>query len=74
MVDVMILQLNPTIPVVVTSKNNGKGRAIGWIDYSEDHHIYWIVAMDENGEVWTMPNTQIRMQENWSLECVHQKK
>lgn len=62
----MMIQLNPSIPVIVTSKDNAKGTAIGWIDYSEEHNVMWIVAL-ENGEVWCVPNYEIRMQKNWSL-------
>lgn len=61
-----ILQLNPNIPVIVTSKDNRKGRAIGWIDYSEEHDLIWVVALDNN-EVWCVPNPEIRLQNNWSI-------
>jgi hypothetical protein len=60
------IQLNPTIPVVVTSKNNTKGDAIAWLDYSSEHYIIWGVAL-ENGEVWWVPNHEIRMQGNWTM-------
>ena len=59
-----MIQLHTTIPVE-TSK--GKGLAIGWIDYSEEHHLLWIVALDSNGQVWTLPNTEIRLQKNITM-------
>jgi hypothetical protein len=63
----MMLQLNPAIPVIVTSKDNAKGMAVGWVDYSQEHNLIWIVAIDETGEVWCTPNTEIRMQKNWTM-------
>lgn len=61
----MILQLNPTIPVWV--KGKGDGYALGWIDYSQEHDLMWIVAFDETGEVWTIPNPEIRLTCNFSM-------
>ncbi len=63
----MIIQLNPQIPVIVSNKENEKGYAIGWIDYSQEHNLLWIVSMDKSKEVWIVSNKEIRMQENWSL-------
>lgn len=60
-----IIQLDPTVPVWVEC--HGTGQAIGWIDYSQEHHLLWIVAFDETGEVWTLPNTEIRLQSNISM-------
>jgi hypothetical protein len=62
----MITQLNPSIPVLVTSKDNAKGMAIGWVDYSQEHNLIWIVALD-NSEIWCVPNPEIRMQKNWTM-------
>ena len=62
----MMLQLNPTIPVIVTSKDNKKGKAILVTDYSEEHHLMWTVVMDDSGEIWNVPNPEIRVQFNWS--------
>jgi len=62
----MMLQLNPTIPVWV--ENKGKGHAIGWMDYSQEHHLMWIIAFDSTGEIWTFPNPQVRLQANISME------
>lgn len=61
-----MLQLNPCIPVIVTSKDNAKGAAIGWLDYSENHDLIWLVVM-ENCEVWAIPNPEIRLQKNWTM-------
>lgn len=58
-------QLNPTLPVTVEGK--GKGLAFGVIDYSEEHHLIWVVAMNETSEVWCVPNPEIRVQSNWTF-------
>jgi hypothetical protein len=62
----MILQLNPTIPIIrISDKMNGY--AILIIDYSQEHHLLFVCAMD-NGEIWTLNNKEIRVQKNISLE------
>lgn len=61
----MILQLDPPIPVFVVTKNT-KGYAIGWIDYSQEHNLIWVVALD-NGEVWSIQNPDIRLQPNYTM-------
>jgi hypothetical protein len=52
-----LTQLDPTIPVIVTSSLNAKGRALGRVDYGEDHHI-----------IWHVPNPEIRLDKNWSMQ------
>jgi hypothetical protein len=52
-----MFQLNPSIPVVTA---DGKGEAIGWIDYGKDDELLWIVFLQKNGECWIYPNPQIR--------------
>jgi hypothetical protein len=59
-----ILQLNPPIPVVTA---DGKGEAIGWIDYGKDDDLLWIVFLQKNGECWIYPNPQIRACPNVTL-------
>lgn len=59
----MILQLNPTIPVTTPK---GEGYALGWIDYSQEHDLLWIVGQD-TGEVWVVPNKSVRMCVNWTM-------
>lgn len=60
-----ILQLNPSIPVYVTGK--GTGECIAWFDYGKEDHVLWMVCMTETGEIWLIPNPQIRLQSNPSL-------
>lgn len=61
----MILQLNPSIPVEILGK--GKGETIFLIDYGAEWDLLWVVALDSNGEVWTVPNKDIRFIKNYSL-------
>jgi hypothetical protein len=61
----MILQLNPSIPVNVLEK--GYGEAVALIDYSKEDDLLWVVAIDATGEVWTVPNSQIRFIKNISI-------
>jgi hypothetical protein len=61
----MILQLNPMIPM--TRKSDGmKGYAFLVIDYSQEHYILFVCAMD-NGDIWALNNKELSMQSNLSL-------
>ena len=60
-----MLQLNPTIPIKRIS-DNMKGYAFIVIDYSQEHDLYFVCAMD-NGEIWTLSNRDIRMQSNQTI-------
>ena len=60
----MILQLNPTIPL---TSPKGPCLAIALIDYSEEHHLYWVCIQDDTGEIWTWPNPEVRGQKNISM-------
>ena len=62
----MLTQLNPPIPLWHTTKGNGY--AIAVIDYSQEHHLYWVVGFDDTGEIWTCPNTDVRLQINQTLK------
>lgn len=62
----MILQLNPSIPMHVLNKGDGYAFAI--IDYSQEHDLLFVVAMNDTGEIWTVSNKNIRMQKNISME------
>jgi hypothetical protein len=58
------LQLDPSIPVTTPK---GAGQALFVTDYSPEHHLYFTVAIDETGEIWTYDNTKIKMQKNITL-------
>lgn len=57
----MILQLDPTIPVITPE---GKGFAHLVIDYGQEHHLLWVVFLDNTGECWTFSNPEVRAQPN----------
>ena len=61
----MMLQLNPTIPIIRVS-DQMKGYAFLVIDYSQEHDLLYVCAMN-NGEIWTLNNKTIRIQNNISL-------
>lgn len=62
----MMLQLNPTIPIIrISDKMNGYAFIV--IDYSQEHHLLYVCAMN-NGEIWTLNNKEIRIQSNISLD------
>ena len=54
----MILQLNPQIPM---SCPKGDGYALFLIDYSQDHDLFWTIAINETGEIWTFANRLVRI-------------
>ena len=56
-----MLQLNPPLPVVTP---RGKGLAHVLIDYGMEADLMWVVAQDDDGQVWTWRNQDIRFQPN----------
>lgn len=60
-----LTQLSPPLPLHVLER--GKGQAMAVIDYGPEFDLLWVVAMDDGGEIWCVPNPQVRMQANWSL-------
>lgn len=60
-----LTQLAPPLPLHVLER--GKGQAMAVIDYGPEFDLLWVVALDEGGEIWCVPNPQVRMQANWSL-------
>lgn len=59
-----MLQLNPPIPLVTS---RGKARAIVLIDRSEDHDLEWVCILENTGEIWVVPNKDVRQIENWTF-------
>ena len=59
----MFTQLNPPIPM---DTPKGAGLALGVIDYGLEHSLLWVVALDDSGEIWCVPNSETRAQKNWS--------
>jgi len=60
----VILQLDPPVPVHTPK---GKGFAHLVIEYGQEHHLYWTVAIAATGEIWTFKNPLVRAQANVSL-------
>ena len=61
----MMLQLNPTLPIVRVS-DSMKGYAFLVIDYSQEHDLMFTCAMS-NGEIWTLKTSEIRMEQHITL-------
>ncbi|WP_426956131.1 hypothetical protein [Muricoccus radiodurans] len=61
----MILQLDPPLPMDTV---RGPGLAHFMIDYGPESHLMWVVFMDADGACWTVPNPEVRMQSNWTLQ------
>jgi hypothetical protein len=60
-----LIQLNPPIPLKTPK---GKGWAYFLIDRSQEHNLEWVVFLDDNGECWTFSNTEIRIQNNFTMK------
>ena len=63
---IMMLQLNPMIPILRVS-DGMEGYAFLVIDYSQEHNLLFTCAMDD-GEIWTLSNHDIRFCKNISLD------
>lgn len=61
----MYTELKSPLPLCVEGK--GKGYAIGVIDYGPEHHLIWVVAIDDTREIWAAPNPMVRVQSNWTM-------
>lgn len=61
----MFTQLDPPIPLHVIGK--GDGFAIGVIDYSQEHNLVWVTALNNSGEIWCAPNPIVRLAKNWTM-------
>ena len=60
----MFTQLDPAIPM---STSEGDGLALAVIDYGMEHSLLWVVALDDSGEIWCVPNAEVRVVANWSM-------
>ena len=66
----MITQLDPPLPMETPK---GSAMAHFLIDYGPETHLMWVCFLDENGQCWTVPNPEVRMQSNWSLQRRYRK-
>lgn len=60
---VIAIQLNPPIRLY-TTKGSGVAHIFSQLGPESDQ--IWTVFLD-NGEIWDMPNHQVRGQNNWTL-------
>lgn len=60
----MIIQLNPSIPVMTPM---GSSEAMILIDYGPEFDLMWVCFLDVNGQCWTFKNSEIRAIENRTL-------
>lgn len=62
-----LIRLDPSIPL-----DTPKGSGLAWfmIDYGEEHHLMWVVAIDETGEIWTFENPKVRAQKNITMDRI----
>ena len=67
----MILQLDPPLPM---ETSRGSGLAHFMIDYGPESHLMWVVFLDADGACWTVPNPEVRIQANWSMQRRPSKK
>ncbi len=66
----MILQLDPPIEL-----STPKGNGLCWfiVDYGPEHHLIWVVAIDETGEIWSFANPEVRATKNITMNRFLQK-
>jgi hypothetical protein len=61
----MMLQLKPPLPIVTV--DGKKGQALVILDYGPEMDTLFLIAFDVSRELWWLPNSQLRMQDNISL-------
>jgi hypothetical protein len=61
----MMLQLEP--PVKLRHKDGRKFTALVLLDYGPDYEMLWIGGFEDSGEIWAVPNRELRLVENVSL-------
>lgn len=60
----MFYQLRPSIPL---RSPKASGEAIACIDYGPEHNVLWCIVDDETGQLWWVPNGEVRAFKNYSL-------
>lgn len=66
----MIQRIDPPIPLyVVDKKCEGWAHWIIWMGI--ENYLYFVVALDPSGEIWTFPNTQVRFCVNYTADRPH---
>lgn len=60
----MLVQLNPSIPL---RSPRASGEAIMVVDYGPEHDVLWAIVDDATGQVWWVPNGEVRAYRNYSI-------
>lgn len=67
----MITQLSPSIPMRVVENTlgfpEGSGEALMVLDYGKEDDLLFVMAMDNGGEIWIVPNKYLRLIRNISI-------
>jgi hypothetical protein len=45
----------------------GSGVAHFLIDYGMENDLLWVIALDNGGQIWCLPNQQVRLYQNESI-------
>lgn len=48
---------------------HGKGLAFAVIDYGIEHHLIWVIALDDSGEIWAVANPDVRVRPNETMRA-----
>lgn len=62
----MLTELRCPLECSVLSKDNTKGHVFAIIDYGPEADLIFVAILDE-GQVWCVPNKDIRIAPNWTL-------
>ena len=60
----MFYQLRPSIPM---RSPRASGEAIAVIDYGKEDDLLWLIIDDSTGQVWCVPNAEVRAFRNYSI-------
>lgn len=72
----MMLQLDPPLPLTVVGGAGwkgptGKGLCHFVIDHGLEHHLIWVIILDETGQIWAVENPYVRGDKNITLGRVN---
>lgn len=61
----MILQLNPPLPLY-SIPHQEECYAYLVLEYGVEDYTYFLIALEKTGEIWVLPNTQVRASKNFT--------
>lgn len=61
----MIIRIDPPIPL-----ETPKGSALAHflIDYGAENNLLWVCFLNNNGQIWTYDNTEVRAPKNITMK------